>query len=65
MNNRGVFLTMKNESIIKAPRRGLMNDKPQGSACIPEVKGRVRRINAVTCAEEQHANNRQMRLPGF
>lgn len=52
-------------SIFKTPRRGLMGNKPLGAEYMPAVTERARRMNAAARDQNQPADNRQLRLPGF
>jgi hypothetical protein len=52
-------------SIFKTPRRGWLGDKPLGADYMPAVNERARLLKAAVRFQDQPADNRQPRLPGF
>jgi hypothetical protein len=52
-------------NIFKTSRRGLMGNKPLGAEYMPAVTERARRMKAAVRDQDQPADARQLRLPGF
>jgi len=52
-------------SIFKTPRRGWLGDKPLGADYMLTVNERARRMKAAIRDQDQPADKRQQRLPGF
>ena len=51
--------------IFTTPRRGWLGKEPLGSDYMEQINERARRLKTACRDKDQHADNRQHRLPGF